>query len=121
MRCLVVDDSRVIRKLASRMLADLEIATVEAENGLEAYDACVASMPDFILLDWNMPVQDGLTFLKRLRASNLTPQPKVVFCTTESDIDKITDGMAAGADEFMMKPFDAEILASKLRMVGLIQ
>ena len=116
--CLVVDDSRVIRKLAARMMATLDIETREAENGAEAFDACAAEMPDLVLLDWNMPVLDGLEFLHKLRASGLTPQPKILFCTTETDFSKITTAMAAGADEYIMKPFDEDILISKLRIVG---
>lgn len=121
MLCLVVDDSRVIRKLAIRMLANLGIESKEAENGVEAYDSCVAKMPDLVLLDWNMPVQDGLTFLKRLRSSNLSPQPKVIFCTSESEFSKITEAISSGADEYVMKPFDEDILASKLRLIGVLQ
>ena len=119
-KCLIVDDSRVIRKLASRMMAALDIETSEAENGAEAFDACVASMPDVVLLDWNMPVLDGMEFLKKLRASDLLPQPKVLFCTSETEFSKIADAISAGADEYIMKPFDEEILTSKLKMIGAI-
>lgn len=119
-KCLLVDDSRVVRKLAGRIMANLNIETVEAENGAEAYDACVASMPDLVLLDWNMPVMDGLTFLKKLRRSGLAPQPKVMICTTETDLSKIAEAMQEGADEYIMKPFDQDILASKLKLIGLL-
>ena len=119
-KCLIVDDSRVIRKLASRMLANLNMEIAEAENGAEAYDACAADMPDIVLVDWNMPVLDGLDFLKKLRASDLSPQPKVLFCTSESDFSKIAEAIAAGADEYIMKPFDEDILNSKLRLIGAI-
>jgi len=118
--CLVVDDSRVIRKLACKMLADLSIVTSEAENGAEAYEMCAASMPDIVLLDWNMPVLDGMEFLKKLRGSALERQPKVLFCTTESEFSKIAQALAEGADEYIMKPFDEDILASKLRLIGAI-
>jgi len=118
--CLVVDDSRVIRKLACRMLSDLSIECSEAENGAVAYDMCVSSMPDIVLLDWNMPVLDGMEFLKKLRASQFDTQPKVLFCTTETDFSNIAKAMAEGADEYIMKPFDEEILASKLRLLGAI-
>lgn len=118
--CLIVDDSRVIRTLARKMLIDLGLSTSEAENGAVAYDMCIASRPDLILLDWNMPVLDGLSFLKRIRAANLERQPKVLFCTTESEFSKIAEALAAGADEYIMKPFDEEILASKLHLVGVI-
>lgn len=116
--CLVVDDSRVIRSLACKMLADLSIETCEAENGAVAYDMCVKSMPDIVLLDWNMPVLDGMEFLKKLRATKFDQQPKVLFCTTESEFSKIAQALAEGADEYIMKPFDGDILASKLRLIG---
>ncbi len=119
-KCLVVDDSSVIRKLACRMLADLGIDTAEAQNGAIAYDMCEASMPGVILLDWNMPVLDGMEFLKKLRGSRLEPQPKVLFCTTETDFSNIARALSEGADEYIMKPFDEEILASKLRLLGVI-
>ena len=118
--CLIVDDSRVIRKLAQKMLGDMGIQTSEAENGVIAFDKCVQSIPDLVLLDWNMPVLDGMGFLERLRATKLVPQPKVLFCTTESEFTKIAQAMAAGADEYIMKPFDAEILASKLQILGIV-
>ena len=116
--CLVVDDSRVIRKLACKMLGDLSIHTFEAENGAVAYEMCVASMPEIVLLDWNMPVLDGMEFLKKLRGTQFAQQPKVLFCTTESEFAKIAQALAEGADEYIMKPFDEDILASKLRLIG---
>lgn len=118
--CLVVDDSRVIRKLATRMLSDLNVESSEAENGAEAYEACMKAMPDVVLLDWNMPVLDGMEFLKKLRGTPAVAQPKVLFCTTESEFSKIAAAISEGADEYIMKPFDEEILASKLRLIGAI-
>ena len=117
---LVVDDSRTMRTIASRMLVDLGFSVREAEDGEKALAACAESMPDGVLLDWNMPVMDGPTFLKALRASPGGTAPKVVFCTTESDFAKIAEVLSLGADEFIMKPYDAEILASKLAYVGLL-
>jgi len=118
--CLVVDDSRVIRKLANKMLSDLGLETSEAENGAIAYDMCLIKTPDIVLLDWNMPVLDGIGFLEKIRAANITPRPKVLFCTSESEFSKIAKAIAAGADEYIMKPFDEEILASKLQLIGAI-
>lgn len=118
--CLVVDDSSVTRKLARKMLVNIGLDVSEAENGAIALDQCNKSVPDVVLLDWNMPVMDGMEFLKALRASGLAPQPKVLFCTTESEFSKIAQALAEGADEYIMKPFDEDILASKLRLVGII-
>ena len=117
---LIVDDSRVIRKVAQRMLATLGFLTREAENGLEALNACKAVMPDAVLLDWNMPVMDGITFLHELRKLAGGLRPKVVFCTTENEIAQITRAIHAGADEYIMKPFDKQIIMSKLEEVGLL-
>ena len=81
--CLVVDDSRVVRKVARRILEAHGFAVAEAGDGQQALDACRAAMPDCVLLDWNMPVMDGLEFLQRLRAEFGPGTPPVVFCTTE--------------------------------------
>jgi two-component system chemotaxis response regulator CheY len=118
--CLVVDDSSVIRKVARRILESFDFKITEAEDGQKALDACRDTMPDAVLLDWNMPVMDGFEFLKELRRLPGGRDPKVVFCTTENDIAHIAKAMRAGADEYIMKPFDKEIVESKFHEVGLI-
>ncbi|NWG47223.1 MAG: response regulator [Alphaproteobacteria bacterium] len=119
--CLVVDDSRVIRKVARSMLEELGFSVHEAEDGLTALDACRQSMPEAILLDWNMPNLNGIEFLRRLRREEPGGEgPIVVFCTTESDIGRISEALEAGASEFIMKPFDRDILQAKLAEVGLV-
>ena len=117
--CLVVDDSKVIRKVARHILETLDFNVEEAEDGRQALNHCEARMPDVILLDWNMPVMSGMEFLRALRQSPDMDQPKVVFCTTENDIGHIRAAIAAGADEYVMKPFDRETIHSKLQIVGL--
>ncbi len=117
---LIVDDSKVIRKVAQRILQSLDFVTREAEDGLVALNACKAMMPDAILLDWNMPVMDGITFLQELRKLENGLQPKVVFCTTVNEIAQITMAIQSGADEYIMKPFDRQILMSKFEEVGLL-
>jgi len=117
--CLVVDDSRVIRKVARRILEDLGFEVAEAADGVEAMAWCNAVMPDAILLDWIMPGMDGMEFLRRLRAEPGGDRPKVVFCSVENDIDRIREALDAGADEYIMKPFDGDIVAGKLAYVGL--
>jgi two-component system, chemotaxis family, chemotaxis protein CheY len=118
--CLVVDDSRVIRKVARRILEDMSFKVDEAGNGSEALSHCRATMPDAILLDWNMPVMNGLEFLQSLRADPGGERPVVVFCTTENDLSAISQAMHAGANEYIMKPFDSEIVQSKFAEVGLV-
>lgn len=118
--CLVVDDSSVIRKVARRILEDLSFQITEAEDGRQALDLCRHQMPDAILLDWNMPIMDGMEFLYALRREPYGYKPKVLFCTTENDLTHITQAMRAGANEYIMKPFDREIVEAKFTEVGLI-
>ena len=118
--CLVVDDSSVIRKVARRILEGLDFQITEAEDGQKALEACKRSMPEAVLLDWNMPVMDGYDFLKALRRLPGGEVPKVVFCTTENDVAHIARALSAGANEYIMKPFDKEIVEAKFQEVGLI-
>jgi two-component system chemotaxis response regulator CheY len=119
--CLVVDDSSVVRKIARRILEDMGFEITEAEDGEQALDICRQQLPDAVLLDWNMPVMDGYEFLTKLRRMPDGNLPKVVFCTTEHGIDHISRALEAGANEYIMKPFDKEIVASKFQEVGLVQ
>jgi two-component system chemotaxis response regulator CheY len=117
--CLVVDDSRVVRKVARRILEGHGFQVEEAEDGHAALEACRRRMPDSVLLDWNMPVMNGIEFLKALRQEFGPGNPPVLFCTTENDISFIEQAIAHGAQEFIMKPFDAEILLGKFAQVGI--
>lgn len=118
--CLVVDDSRVIRRVARRILEDFGFDVAEAADGMEAMNHCRAEMPDAVLLDWNMPVMNGIEFLRALRAQPGGDAPRVVFCTTESDLRHIVEAMEAGANEYIMKPFDRDIVEAKFSEAGLI-
>jgi two-component system chemotaxis response regulator CheY len=118
--CLIVDDSRVVRKVARRILEKHGLAIEEAGDGSLALAACRCRMPDCILLDWNMPVMNGIEFLIALRREFGPDKPPVLFCTTENDIDHISQAISHGAQEFVMKPFDEEILIGKFRQVGLL-
>jgi two-component system chemotaxis response regulator CheY len=118
--CLVVDDSRVIRKVACRILADLAFETEEAADGEAALESCRRKMPDVILLDWQIPNMDGAEFLRTLRGQQGGNNPVVVFCTTENDLAHITEALSAGADEYIMKPFDRGIIEAKFAEVGLV-
>jgi two-component system chemotaxis response regulator CheY len=118
--CLVADDSSVIRKVARRILEKLDFQIVEAEDGEQALEACRSTMPDAVLLDWNMPKMDGYEFLRNLRRLPDGDHPKVVFCTTENDVAHIARALHAGANEYIMKPFDKDIVTAKFQEVGLI-
>jgi two-component system, chemotaxis family, chemotaxis protein CheY len=119
--CLIVEDSSIVRKMARRILEGLGFEVVEAEDGVDALVVCKRAMPEAILLDWNMPVMDGYEFLGNLRRMPGGDEPKVVFCTTENGIDHITQAIDGGANEYIMKPFDKEIIAAKFQEVGLIE
>ena len=117
--CLVVDDSRVIRKVSRHILETLGFSVREAENGQQGLDRCAEEMPEVVLLDWNMPVMTGIEFITQLRQRDGGQKPKVVFCTTENDVAHIREAIDAGADEYVMKPFDHETLQIKLQLVGM--
>jgi len=118
--CLIVDDSKVIRTVARRILEDFEFSVDEAENGKIALESCSNSIPDAILLDWNMPQMDGIEFLKELRKMPEGGSPIVIFCTTMGDMTHIREALNCGANEYIIKPFDSEIMKSKLQQTGLI-
>tara|TARA_R110002033_G_scaffold24209_1_gene56649 strand:- start:231 stop:599 length:369 start_codon:yes stop_codon:yes gene_type:complete len=116
--CLIVDDASVIRKVSRHILESLGFEVSDAENGLVGLEKCEETVYDLILLDWNMPVMTGIEFIKELRSRPKGHIPKIVFCTTESDVSHIREAMTAGADEYVMKPFDHETLQIKLQIVG---
>jgi two-component system chemotaxis response regulator CheY len=118
--CLVVDDSRVIRKVARRILEDIGFDIAEASDGMEALAWCRAAMPDAVLLDWNMPVMSGIDFLRQLRREPGGADPVVIFCTVESDPERILEALQAGANEYIMKPFDGDIIEAKFAQAGVV-
>lgn len=118
--CLVVDDSKVVRMVARRILQELAFEIEEAEDGQQALDACQRKLPDAILLDWNMPVMNGIEFLRALRKLPGGDAPVVVFCTTENDLSHIQEAISSGANEYIMKPFDSDIISTKFQQVGLL-
>ncbi|OBV12161.1 response regulator [Erythrobacter dokdonensis] len=116
--CLIVDDSRVIRKVSSKIAISLGYVAIEAENGEEALARCKRAMPDLVLTDWNMPEMDGITFVTKLRSIPTPKEPVVVFCTSNGEAKDIHDGIAAGADDYIVKPFDEASLRAKLEKLG---
>lgn len=117
---LVVDDSAVVRSVARGILSGLGFACREARDGQEALARCAEAMPDVMLLDWNMPVMDGIECLKRLRQTPAGGKVKVIFCTTQNEIAQIEEALSAGADEYLMKPFDAVLVKDKFMQAGVL-
>ncbi len=118
--CLVVDDSRVIRTVARRIIEELRYSVDEAEDGIAALRSCREKMPDLIVLDWNLPSMKGTEFVKNLRGHDGGRHPFILFCTTENDAGEIAQARAAGADDCILKPFDRAAVLAKLAEVGMI-
>lgn len=119
-KVLVVDDSKTVRSALRKILESLGFLVAEAENGDDAYKICSVSMPDGIILDWNMPVMDGIEFLKKLRSSPGGKAPRVIFCSTENDLNSMKKAILAGAQDYIIKPFDEKVMKTKLLKVGLL-
>lgn len=117
---LVVDDSKVVRHVACNILGELGFETEQADDGDTALAACTESMPDAILLDWNMPRVDGMTFMRELRVMPGGDAPTILFCTANNEIEDVQKALLEGADEYIMKPFDEDIMRAKLAEVGLL-
>ena len=116
--CLVVDDSRVLRTVARRIFEELQFAVAEAEDGMGALRACHEKMPDIILFDGNLPSMKGVDFLKSVRGQQGGDRPVILVATTESDAEEITQVIHAGANEYLMKPFDRGSVRAKLSEIG---
>jgi two-component system chemotaxis response regulator CheY len=118
--CLVVDDSEVVRKVACTILENLQFQASEAESGQQALDGCGKAMPDAILLDSHLPTMGTVEFLASLRSLASGNKPIVVYCATENNSSEIMRALSAGADDYVLKPFDRESLRAKLAATGLI-
>jgi two-component system chemotaxis response regulator CheY len=114
---LVIDDSAAIRLAIRRILEKIGFAVDEAADGAEAL-ARVSALPSVVLCDIDMPVMDGLAFVRELRKRPEQAALPVIMCTTHNSFEKMREALAAGANEYIMKPFDAEIIASKLAQCG---
>jgi two-component system, chemotaxis family, chemotaxis protein CheY len=119
-QAMVVDDSRAMRMILSRNLAEMGYDVCAAGDGAEGL-ALLHAETALVLVDWNMPNVNGLQFVERLRADPRYSSVKVMMVTTETEVDQMVKALAAGADEYVMKPFTKEILADKLRILGLIE
>jgi two-component system chemotaxis response regulator CheY len=113
-RCLVVDDSPVIRRIARRILESLGYEVTEAADGMEAFDRYVETRPNLVLLDWQLPVMTAFEFLSAVRTARLDTKAHILYCTTEQDPLDVHRAMSHGADDVLMKPFVREMLVAKL-------
>jgi two-component system, chemotaxis family, chemotaxis protein CheY len=118
MRALVIDDSRVARTVIRNALSEIGIDVTEAANGRDGLDCLqIATDVNLILVDWNMPVMDGLEFINIVRAQRAFDAVKIVMVTTETESEQVTRAMNAGANEYVMKPFTKDVLIAKLSML----
>jgi two-component system chemotaxis response regulator CheY len=121
MQALVVDDSRAMRAILTRLLDGLGFDVAQAGDGQEALEVLGGGVrPDVILVDWNMPVMDGLTFIKQCRAHDEYRDIVLMMVTTESEQAHIVRALAAGAHEYVIKPFTDDVIAEKLALLGLV-
>ena len=121
MRALVVDDSRTMRRIVVRILQEIGYETSEAADGQEALDLLQAGEKyDIACIDWNMPVMDGLAFVMAARARTDWRAMTLMMVTTEAEHGQIVRALAAGAHEYMIKPFTPDAIRDKLELLGLI-
>ena len=119
MRALVVDDSKPSRSIVARVLRDLAFECTEAANGAEALDLVAsAGLPDLVTINWHMPVMDGIELIRRLRSNPATRKLPLVMISTEHDRERIAEAIAAGANDYLAKPFTPEALTRKLVELG---
>ena len=119
-KCLVVDDSRIIRRVACKIFHELGFVPEEAENGKKALEASRIAIPDIAFVDWEMPVMNGLSYLQELRRLPGGDRTVVIFCTAENEASQVQLALDAGANEYIMKPFDSDIVRSKLMILGVL-
>ena len=120
MYALVIDDSRAMRRIVGKIVSRLGFEVLEAENGVEGLTQLEANSSEIevVLVDWNMPVMNGLDFVKQVRANQEFEKHKLVMVTTETEPTQMARALMAGVDEFVMKPFTEEILVEKLKLIG---
>lgn len=119
-KCIIADDSKIIRMLLTKIMENFGFQVWEAEDGEEIIELCAAENPDLIVCDWSLPIMDGIDVLYKIRADNRIRQPKFIFCAVAGDVTNIQLALDGGADDFIMRPFDEEIIGSKLVMLGLL-
>lgn len=119
--CLVLEDSELIREIASRILKELSVTPAEAESAAKGLDQCRASKIDAVMLDWDLPAMGALDFLRGAAELPAEQKPVIILCATENDPQQFTLAKAAGAAHYLLKPFDKDSVAAKLAEIGLIE
>jgi len=120
MYALIIDDSRAMRRILRQIVEPLGFSILEAGDGQQGLDQLEQNWPgiELTLVDWNMPVMNGLDFVKAVRANDQYRHMKLMMVTTETESAQMARALMAGVDEFVMKPFTSEILVEKLRLIG---
>ena len=119
-KCLIADSSRMIRTLLSKTMKNFAFDTIEAESGDDVYELCLSESPDLIILDYNLPILDGIDVLYKIRGNNEMKQPKIFFCSSSDEVAKLKLSVQGGADDYIMRPFDEDIIASKLAIINFL-
>ncbi len=119
MRALVIDDSKSMRSILSKILMEVGFTVEEAANGLEALDVIQKEKTDLALVDWNMPDMNGYEFIQEVRKDNAHKDMRIMMVTTETEMNKVVEALEAGANKYIMKPFTTEMIVEKLALMGM--
>lgn len=119
MRAIVIDDSKSIRSILTKILIEIGFSVEEAGNGLEALDVIKKEKVDLALVDWNMPDMNGYEFIQEVRKDNTFKDMRMMMVTTETEMNKVVEALEAGANEYVMKPFTKEMIIEKLALMGM--
>ncbi len=118
--CLIADDSKIIRMVLSKIMGNLGFDVIEAEDGDDVIEQWKKTPLELVIMDWRLPVMEGIDVLYMIRSSTKMQQPKILFCSSLIEENKIREALQGGADDYIMKPFDEEIIENKISMLGLI-
>ena len=121
MKCIIADDSKIIRMVLSKIFSNLGLSILEAEDGEDVLELYQKEEPALIIMDWRLPIIDGIDVLYKIRGEYKIRQPRIIFCSSITDEGKIREALDGGADDYLMKPFDEEIIVSKLKILGMIK
>ncbi len=117
--CLVIDESLMVRRVAARIIRDFGYDVLDAKTGQDALDMARMRLPDVILLDWQIGDMSATDVIDDIRSLPDGEKTRIIFCTAQRSLERIRAALSAGADEYIMKPFDSDIIESKFRLAGL--